>query len=91
MTLTITTSLDWSSVSTHLIHNTHQITDRKNMRQMIKIVTNISTMITALSLEEINCRKLGKQTHKHKEMLTLINQEINNYEQMLTFGLLLSN
>jgi hypothetical protein len=47
-------------------------------------------MVKKLSEEEINCRRQGKQTRKHKELLAEINQEIAHYEQYLTFGVLLN-
>jgi hypothetical protein len=57
---------------------------------MLQISTNISRLVKNLSEEEINCRRQGKQTRKHQELLTKINEEINIYEQMLTFGVLLN-
>jgi hypothetical protein len=47
-------------------------------------------LVKNLSEEEINCRRQGRQTRKHQELLTKINEEINMYEQMLTFGVLLN-
>jgi hypothetical protein len=47
-------------------------------------------MVTELSKEEINCRRLGKQTSNHKQMVDKINREIANYERMLTFAILLA-
>jgi DNA-dependent RNA polymerase auxiliary subunit epsilon len=47
-------------------------------------------MITELSIEEVECRRKQKQTKKHLEMITKINEEITNYEQMITFGTLLN-
>jgi hypothetical protein len=57
---------------------------------MLQISTNIGRLVKNLSEEEINCRRQGKQTRKHQELLTKINKEINMYEQMLTFGVLLN-
>jgi hypothetical protein len=47
-------------------------------------------LVKQLSEEEINCRRQGRQTRKHQELLTKINKEIGMYEQMLTFGVLLN-
>jgi hypothetical protein len=47
-------------------------------------------MVKKLSEEEINCRRMGRQTRKHRELLEQINQEIAHYEQYLTFGVLLN-
>lgn len=84
----IKTSLDWQSVKAELI----KLADAtgKHRREMKKIVENIELMIWDLSKEEIECRRQQKQTKRHQEMITKINQEINNYEQMITFGTLLN-
>ena len=84
----IETSLDWQKVHAKLIklvwlHKKHQ-------KDMKKILGNIETMIINLSIEEIQCRKKQKQTKRHQEMITKINEEISNYEQMITFGTLLN-
>jgi hypothetical protein len=50
----------------------------------------IGAMVKKLSEEEINCRRQGRQTQKHAELLAQINQEIAHYEQYLTFGVLLN-
>jgi hypothetical protein len=47
-------------------------------------------MVKELSKEEINCRRQQKQTRIHKEMLAKINEEITNYERMITFAVLLA-
>jgi hypothetical protein len=48
-------------------------------------------MVSELSREEINCRRHGRQTIRHREILAKINQEIDAYEKMITFGTLLVN
>ena len=57
---------------------------------MLKMSDAIGHMVKKLSEEEINCRRMGRQTRKHKELLEQINQEIAQYEQYLTFGVLLN-
>jgi hypothetical protein len=47
-------------------------------------------MVKDLSKEEINCRRLGRQTRLHKEKVDKINEEIANYERMITFAVLLA-
>jgi len=84
----IKNSLDWQKVQSELIklaEGTGQY-----QQEMKKIVKNIEPMITKLSIEEIECRKKQKQTKRHQEMITKINEEISNYEQMITFGTLLN-
>jgi len=84
----IKNSLDWQKVQSELIklaEGTGQY-----QQEMKKIVKNIEPMITKLSIEEIECRKKQKQTKRHQELITKINEEISNYEQMITFGTLLN-
>lgn len=84
----ITTSLDWQKVKAELISKAEAT--GKYQREMKKIVENLELMIWDLSKEEVECRRQQKQTKRHQEMITKINQEINSYEQMITFGTLLN-
>lgn len=84
----INTSLDWAKVSIQLE------TAAKRMKrygpEMLKMSNAIGAMVKKLSEEEINCRRQGKQTRQHKELLAKINEEITNFERYLTFGVLLA-
>tara|TARA_R110000868_G_scaffold23580_1_gene94707 strand:+ start:330 stop:593 length:264 start_codon:yes stop_codon:yes gene_type:complete len=84
----IESSVDWQEVRTSLIKLAEATGIHQN--QMKKIVGNFDSMVTELSIEEIECRRKQKQTKKHLEMITKINEEITNYEQMITFGTLLN-
>jgi hypothetical protein len=84
----ITQSLDWAQVQIALEAPAHKM--KRYTNDMLKMSNAIGYMVKKLSEEEINCRRQGKQTQRHKELLTQINQEIVNYEQYLTFGVLLS-
>ena len=84
----IRTSLDWARVQIALEAPVRRL--NKYSDEMLQISTNIGLMVKQLSEEEITCRRQGKQTRKHQELLTKINQEIANYEQMITFGTLLA-
>lgn len=84
----ITQSLDWPKVQREMEGPVRRL--GKYSGQMLKISKNIGFMVSELSKEEINCRRQGKQTKRHQELLLKINEEISNYEQMLTFGALLS-
>lgn len=85
----ITQSLDWPKVQQQMEGTVRRM--GKYSGQMLKISKNIGAMVSELSKEEITCRRQGKQTKKHQELLERINQEISNYEMMLTFGALLSD
>lgn len=84
----ITTSLDWPKVSIQLENAAKRM--KRYGPEMLQMSTNIGVMVKKLSEEEINCRRQGKQTRQHQELLTKINEEISHFEQYLTFGVLLS-
>ena len=89
MTNQIQTSLDWPEVQTRLEAPVRRM--KKYSHEMWNISHNIGLMVRELSKEEINCRRQGKQTRQHKEMVDKINQEIANYERMMTFAMLLAS
>ena len=84
----IRTSLEWAKVQIALEAPVRRL--NKYSGEMLRISNNIGDMVKLLSEEEINCRRQGRQTRKHQELLTKINLEIANYEQMITFGTLLA-
>ncbi len=84
----IQTSMDWATVQQRI--ELPVIRMKRYSHEMMKISRNIGYMVSALSKEEINCRRSGKQTQKHKEMVDKINEEIANYERMITFAVLLA-
>lgn len=84
----ITQSLDWARVQIALEAPAHKMKNYTN--DMLKMSNAIGAMVKKLSEEEINCRRHGRQTQRHKELLAQINQEIANYEAYLTFGVLLN-
>ena len=84
----ITQSLDWARVQIELEAPAHKM--KRYTQDMLKMSSAIGHMVKRLSEEEINCRRQGKQTQKHKELLAKINEEIAHYEQYLTFGVLLN-
>ena len=84
----IQTSIDWPEVQTQLEAPARRM--KKYSGEMLKVSRNIGLMVSELSKEEINCRRLGRQTSNHKQMVDKINEEIANYERMLTFAVLLA-
>ena len=81
-------SLEWAQIQIDLELPAKKL--KRYSNDMLQISTNIGRLVKQLSEEEINCRRQGKQTRKHQELLTKINKEIGMYEQMLTFGVLLN-
>ena len=84
----ITTSLDWAEVSIELESAAKKM--KRYGPEMLKMSNAIGSMVKKLSEEEINCRRQGRQTRQHKELLAKINEEIANFERYLTFGVLLA-
>ena len=84
----ITQSLDWAAVQIALESPAYKL--KRYTGDMLKMSKAIGHMVKKLSEEEILCRRMGRQTRKHKELLEQINQEIAHYEQYLTFGVLLN-
>lgn len=84
----ITQSLDWAKVQIELEAPAHKM--KRYTGDMLKMSDAIGHMVKRLSEEEINCRRQGRQTQKHRELLAKINEEIANYERYLTFGVLLN-
>jgi PP-loop superfamily ATP-utilizing enzyme len=81
-------SLDWPAVQTALEAPLHKM--KKYTHEMWNISHNIGLMVKELSKEEITCRRQQRQTRIHKEILAKINEEITNYERMITFAVLLA-
>jgi PP-loop superfamily ATP-utilizing enzyme len=84
----IQTSMDWAEVQNRIENPIRKM--KKYSHEMWNISHNIGLMVKDVSKEEINCRRLGKQTRLHKELVDKVNEEIANYERMLTFAVLLA-
>jgi hypothetical protein len=83
----ITQSLDWDRLSIQLENSAKRL--GRYSPEMLRMSSNIGAMVKELGKEEINCRRHGRQTRQHKELLDKINAEITNFEMYLTFGTLL--
>jgi PP-loop superfamily ATP-utilizing enzyme len=80
--------MDWAEVQRRIEAPIH--TMKRYSHEMWNISYNIGLMVKELSKEEINCRRQGKQTRLHKELVDKVNEEIANYERMITFAVLLA-
>ena len=84
----IITSLDWAEISIQLENAAKKM--KRYGPDMLKMSNGIAAMVKRLSEEEIVCRRMGRQTRQHQELVAKINEEIANFERYLTFGVLLS-
>lgn len=89
MLTTINNSLDWEDVRVELEKPIYKM--KKYRKELFLISKNIGLMVKELSNEEINCRRLQTQTSKHIKLLNEINVEIQNFEQLVTIGLLINS
>ena len=73
-------------------HAEKQISAVKNKvvyRDLRKMLAGIDKVITALSQESVECRRLKKDTSKFIELKKEINQLFDNLEQHITFAALI--
>lgn len=88
-TMYIQTSEDWSKIEQDLLTKARALPHAEH--DLSKICKNIGKLVAQLSLEEINCRRLHKQTIKHAELMKQINEQIDSLEQLITFAALIQN
>ena len=80
--------MDWAEVQRRIEAPIHSM--KRYNHEMWNISHNIGLMVKQLSKEEVTCRRQQRQTRQHAEMVDKINEEIANYERMLTFAVLLA-
>jgi hypothetical protein len=67
-----------------------QIRNKVARRDLMKMLKNIDMAINAVSRESVECRRLHRETARHKELVQNANDLITNLEQHLTFAALLN-
>ena len=86
MTLEITSSLDWHSVQTELLARASKL---NCFSDTLKLLNNLEPLIAKLGKAEIDDRRnYDKPSRNTIEMVTKINEEINNIDKMLMFAAL---
>ena len=58
-------------------------------RDLLKMVRTIDQAIVAADMESVECRRLHRETRRHKELVQQAGELITNLEQHLTFAALL--
>jgi hypothetical protein len=58
-------------------------------RDLRKMLANVDRVITALSQESVECRRLKRDTSKFVELKKQVNQLLDNLEQHITFAALI--
>ena len=58
-------------------------------RDLRKMLTGVDRVITALSQESVECRRLKRETSKFIELKNQVNQLLDNLEQHITFAALI--
>jgi hypothetical protein len=82
----IQTSKDWPAIETELMERAKTLPAAS--KDLQKICKNIQILVSLLSKEEIECRRLQKQTIKHTELVSKVNEQIALLEQLITFAAL---
>jgi hypothetical protein len=67
-----------------------QIRNKVARRDLLKMLKNIDVAINAVSRESVECRRLHRETLRHKELVKQAEKLIVNLEQHLTFAALLN-
>ena len=67
-----------------------QIRNKTARRDLMKMLKNIDVAINAVSRESVECRRLHRETTRHKELVKNASDLITNLEQHLTFAALLN-
>jgi hypothetical protein len=80
----IKVSTDWNSYEEGLLHKTRGLSYEKDVRKMIE---NIRAEITKLSKAEVEDRR--SKSHKARDILEKINQDIEMVEEYLVIAALL--
>ena len=80
-------STDWAAVEKELLSKAQALPHAS--QDLTRMTKNISRLVSQLSLEEINCRRLQKQTIKHAELIEEINKQIGVIDQLVTFAALI--
>ena len=73
-------------------HAEKQISAVKNKvvyRDLRKMLAGVDRVITALSQESVECRRLKRETSKFIELKNQVNQLLDNLEQHITFAALI--
>ena len=58
-------------------------------RDLRKMLASVDRVITALSQESVECRRLKRETSKFIELKKQVNQLLDNLEQHITFAALI--
>ena len=67
-----------------------QVSNKIARRDLLKMVRTIDQAMVAADMESVECRRLHKETTRHKELVKNASDLITNLEQHLTFAALLN-
>jgi hypothetical protein len=58
-------------------------------RDLLKMVKGVDQAIVAVDMESVECRRLKRETSRHRELVQKVNDLLTNLEQHITFANLL--
>jgi len=65
------------------------VKNKRSIRDLQKMVRNIDSMVTEISRESVECRRLNKETARYKDLIDSAVLLLDNLEQYITLALLL--
>jgi hypothetical protein len=65
------------------------VTNKRFIRDLLKMIRNIDSMVTEISRESVECRRLKKETMRYKDLTDSTVLLLDNLEQHIILALLL--
>jgi len=66
-----------------------QVKNKVARRDLLKMVRAVDQAVVAADMESVECRRLHKETSKHRELVQKVDDLLTNLEQHITFANLL--
>ena len=90
MAIKIKSAMDWSDVEEDVSRQIARVKDTRKRMEAKKVLDNIGSMITKLSMLELEARRSSSHSsRKVDEQLAIINQSVLGLEQWVTLLLLM--
>ena len=62
---------------------------KRNQRDLQKMIRHIDSVITEISRESVECRRLKKETTRYKDLLVEATNLLDNLDHQIIFAMLL--
>jgi hypothetical protein len=71
------------------IQQINAVKSRIARRDLIKMVRAIDTKLTAVDQESVECRRLHRETPRHRDLRQQVSELLDNLEKHITFAALI--